>query len=206
MLGWTVLSQLKQNPLTRHIPVQIITLDEDRQHALARGAFSLRQQADRRPRASSAGAGADQGICAAAPQAAAGRGGQCRRADEHPRAARLTTISRSSPPDTGADALSTLREQPVRLRRARSAPARHDRLRGAGTDPRRRNAVERAGRGVHRPGTDGRGRRAAAHHGAQHRGQGRGVARTAARRNLAVPAPRGHGIAARKAAHAGEAE
>jgi CheY-like chemotaxis protein/signal transduction histidine kinase/HAMP domain-containing protein len=41
MLGWTVLSQLKQNPLTRHIPVQIITLDEDRQHALARGAFSF---------------------------------------------------------------------------------------------------------------------------------------------------------------------
>jgi HAMP domain-containing protein/CheY-like chemotaxis protein/signal transduction histidine kinase len=41
MLGWTVLSQLKQNPLTRHIPVQIITMDEDRQHGLARGAFSF---------------------------------------------------------------------------------------------------------------------------------------------------------------------
>jgi CheY-like chemotaxis protein/signal transduction histidine kinase/HAMP domain-containing protein len=41
MLGWTVLSQLKHNPLTRHIPVQIITLDEDRQQALARGAFSF---------------------------------------------------------------------------------------------------------------------------------------------------------------------
>jgi HAMP domain-containing protein/signal transduction histidine kinase/DNA-binding response OmpR family regulator len=41
MLGWTVLSQLKQNPKTRHIPVQIITLDEDRQHGLARGAFSF---------------------------------------------------------------------------------------------------------------------------------------------------------------------
>jgi HAMP domain-containing protein/CheY-like chemotaxis protein/signal transduction histidine kinase len=41
MLGWTVLSHLKQNPLTRHIPVQIITLDEDRQHALAHGAFSF---------------------------------------------------------------------------------------------------------------------------------------------------------------------
>ena len=41
MLGWTVLSQLKLNPLTRHIPVQIVTLDEDRQHALARGAFSF---------------------------------------------------------------------------------------------------------------------------------------------------------------------
>jgi CheY-like chemotaxis protein len=41
MLGWSVLSQLKQNPLTRHIPVQMITLDEDRQHALAQGAFSF---------------------------------------------------------------------------------------------------------------------------------------------------------------------
>jgi CheY-like chemotaxis protein len=41
MLGWTVLSQLKQNPMTRHIPVQIVTMDEDRQHGLARGAFSF---------------------------------------------------------------------------------------------------------------------------------------------------------------------
>ncbi len=41
MLGWTVLSQLKQDPATRHIPVQIVTLDKDRQHGLARGAFSF---------------------------------------------------------------------------------------------------------------------------------------------------------------------
>jgi CheY-like chemotaxis protein len=41
MLGWTVLSQLKQDPETRHIPVQIVTHDEDRQHGLARGAFSF---------------------------------------------------------------------------------------------------------------------------------------------------------------------
>ncbi|HTZ80165.1 MAG TPA: HAMP domain-containing protein [Stellaceae bacterium] len=41
MLGWTVLSQLKQHPATRHIPVQIVTMDEDRQHGLARGAFSF---------------------------------------------------------------------------------------------------------------------------------------------------------------------
>ena len=41
MLGWTVLSQLKQNPATRHIPVQIVTLEEDRQHGLSRGAFSF---------------------------------------------------------------------------------------------------------------------------------------------------------------------
>jgi len=39
MLGWTVLSQLKQNAFTRHIPVQIVTVDEDRQHGLSRGAF-----------------------------------------------------------------------------------------------------------------------------------------------------------------------
>jgi CheY-like chemotaxis protein/signal transduction histidine kinase len=44
MLGWNVLSQLKQNPATRHIPVQIVTLDEDRQHGLAGGAFSFLQK------------------------------------------------------------------------------------------------------------------------------------------------------------------
>jgi Response regulator containing a CheY-like receiver domain and a GGDEF domain len=41
MLGWTVLSELKQDPHTRHIPVQMVTLDEDRQHGLARGAFAF---------------------------------------------------------------------------------------------------------------------------------------------------------------------
>src|SRR5262249_54855684 len=40
MLGWTVLNHLKQDPGTRHIPVQMLTLDEDRNHGLARGAFS----------------------------------------------------------------------------------------------------------------------------------------------------------------------
>ncbi len=41
MLGWTVLNHLKQEPSTRHIPVQMLTMDEDRQHGLARGAFSF---------------------------------------------------------------------------------------------------------------------------------------------------------------------
>jgi HAMP domain-containing protein/CheY-like chemotaxis protein/signal transduction histidine kinase len=41
MLGWTVLNHLKQDPGTRHIPVQILTMDEDRQHGLSRGAFSF---------------------------------------------------------------------------------------------------------------------------------------------------------------------
>src|SRR5207302_6881613 len=40
MLGWTVLSHLKQDPAARHIPVQIITAVEERQHGLERGAFA----------------------------------------------------------------------------------------------------------------------------------------------------------------------
>jgi len=39
-LGWSVLSNLKLDPATRHIPVQMISLVEDRQHGLSRGAFS----------------------------------------------------------------------------------------------------------------------------------------------------------------------
>jgi HAMP domain-containing protein/signal transduction histidine kinase/CheY-like chemotaxis protein len=41
MLGWTVLNQFKKDPKLRHIPVNIVTLDENKQHALARGAFSF---------------------------------------------------------------------------------------------------------------------------------------------------------------------
>jgi CheY-like chemotaxis protein/signal transduction histidine kinase/HAMP domain-containing protein len=40
MLGWTVLNNLKLDPSTRHIPVQIVSLEEERQHGLSRGAFN----------------------------------------------------------------------------------------------------------------------------------------------------------------------
>ncbi len=40
MLGWTVLDHLKRDPATRHIPVQIITVEEERQHGLTHGAFA----------------------------------------------------------------------------------------------------------------------------------------------------------------------
>ena len=40
VLGWTVLNHLKQDSATRHIPVQMLTLDEDRHHGLSRGAFA----------------------------------------------------------------------------------------------------------------------------------------------------------------------
>jgi CheY-like chemotaxis protein/signal transduction histidine kinase/HAMP domain-containing protein len=39
VLGWTVLSQLKQDFSTRHIPVQLLTIEEERQHGLEHGAF-----------------------------------------------------------------------------------------------------------------------------------------------------------------------
>jgi HAMP domain-containing protein/signal transduction histidine kinase/DNA-binding response OmpR family regulator len=41
MLGWTVLARLKQDPTTRHIPVQIVTIEEERQHGMERGAFAF---------------------------------------------------------------------------------------------------------------------------------------------------------------------
>ena len=88
MLGWTVLSQLKQNPLTRHIPVQIITLDEDRQHALARGAFSFVTKPTTTEGVEAAIARIKE-YAQAAPQAPARGRGQSGRADEHPRAAEL---------------------------------------------------------------------------------------------------------------------
>ncbi|MBG9388421.1 HAMP domain-containing protein [Caenimonas sp. DR4.4] len=40
MLGWTVLNQLKLDPATRHIPVQIVSMEEERQHGLSHGAFA----------------------------------------------------------------------------------------------------------------------------------------------------------------------
>ncbi len=123
MLGWTVLSQLKQNPLTRHIPVQIITLDEDRQHGLARGAFSFVTKPTT-PRGHCRRADQDQGIRAAAAPAAAGRRGQRGRADEHPRAARPRRHRDRHRRHRRRGARHAARTA-LRLRGARSAAAGH---------------------------------------------------------------------------------
>ena len=87
MLGWTVLSQLKQDPETRHIPVQIVSLDEDRQHGLARGAFSFITKPTTKEGLDAA-LSTTQGLCRTATEAAAHRRGQHGRADEHQGAAR----------------------------------------------------------------------------------------------------------------------
>ena len=40
MLGWTVLNSLKLDPTTRHIPVLMLSVEEERQYGLSRGALS----------------------------------------------------------------------------------------------------------------------------------------------------------------------
>ena len=164
----------------------------------------FRQQADhdrrRRRRAV-----ADQGIRQAPPQAAADRGRQCRGADEHPRIARSRRY-RNRRHRHRRRCTHDAARKPLRLRRPRPATARHERVRSAQSPAQRRRIVQCSRRGLHGPGTFRRGRCGTAHHGAQHRGQRRGVARTAARRNVAVPASRDHGTAGREAAHAGAAQ
>src|ERR1700730_3290982 len=40
ILGWAVLNSLKRDPATRHIPVQMLSIEEERQRGLSHGAFS----------------------------------------------------------------------------------------------------------------------------------------------------------------------
>src|SRR5437763_7360193 len=45
MAGWSILDRLKHDPATRHIPVHIISGDEDRRRGLALGAMSYLEKA-----------------------------------------------------------------------------------------------------------------------------------------------------------------
>ncbi len=45
MAGWTILDRLKHDPLTRHIPVHIISGDENRRRGLALGAMTYLEKA-----------------------------------------------------------------------------------------------------------------------------------------------------------------
>ena len=193
MLGWTVLSQLKHNPLTRHIPVQIITLDEDRQHALARGAFSFVSKPT-----------TTEGVSAALAQI---------KEYAKPRRKRLLIVEDNAAErmsikelldhedieivttGTGAGALSTLRDSlcdcvvlDLRLPDMSGFEVL-DQIRkdeALSTVP----VVVFTGRELSAE-EDAR----TAYHGAEHRRERRGIAGTAARRNVTVPAPCDHGIA-----------
>ena len=47
MAGWTILDRLKHDPATRHIPVHVITGDENKRRALALGAMTLPPEGSR---------------------------------------------------------------------------------------------------------------------------------------------------------------
>ena len=161
MLGWTVLSQLKQDPATRHIPVQIVTLDEDRQHGLARGAFSFITKPTTTEGLEAALTRIKE-YAQAAPQAPAGGRGQSGRAAEHHRAARPRR-HRHLAAGTGGEALAALREQPcdcVVLDLRLPDMSGFEVLEQIA---RRRRARRCAGGRLHRPRALARGGRAAPH-------------------------------------------
>ena len=159
MLGWTVLNNLKLDPTTRHIPVQIISVEEENRHGLSHGAFSYLVKP---PTTDGLEAAFDRIMNFTAP-----------------RIKRLLVVEdndierESIVHLLGHDDIETVAVPPatrhsrpcrsgaVRLRGARPAPARHDRLRAARAGASRAGAVRRAGGGVHRQGPDRRGRAAA---------------------------------------------
>ena len=90
--------------------MQILTVEEERQYGLERGAFSFINK----PLTTDGLEAAFDRIkhfTAAARAPAAGGRGRSGRAAEHPRAARVTTISRSPPPAPAREALALLRER-----------------------------------------------------------------------------------------------
>ena len=126
MLGWTVLNQLKQNPLTRHIPVQVITLDEDRQHALSRGAFSFVTK----PTTTE---GVDEALSRIKEYAQTRRRRLLVVEDDPSEQLSIRELLGHDDidiisTDTGTDALRTAAREAVRLRRARPSSPRHVRI------------------------------------------------------------------------------
>ena len=161
MLGWTVLNQLKLDPATRHIPVQIVTSRRSASTAW-RTARSPTWSSGRPPTASRTRFDRIKDFVAPHTQAAAGRRGQRHRARAHRRAAgarRHRDRRRSAPARRRSTRCAT---RPFDCVRARPAAARHERLRAARADPGASRPARRAGGGLHRQGADRRGGGAAA--------------------------------------------
>ena len=189
MLGWTVLNNLKLDPATRHIPVQILSVEEERQHGLSHGAFSYLVKP-----------GTTQDLEHALDRI---------RSYVIPHKKRLLVIEDNdverqaivellthddieiTAVSTGAEALETLRREPIEccvmdlrlpdmtgfelMERIQATPA----------------AARPPGGGVHGQGAERRRRDDAPDSGKEHRSQGRAVAGAPVRRDRAVPAPRG---------------
>ena len=202
MLGWTVLSELKRDATTRHIPVQILTIEEERQYGLERGAFSCLNK----PLTTDALKDAfDRLKVFAEPRVR-----ELLVVEDDPRE-QMSVVEllghddvKISTVDNGADALRLLRIASVRLRRARSQAAGHVWLRPAHADRKRGDSQGHADRRVHGPGVDCRRRSGAPQESEEHRGQGSPLAGAPAGRDRTLPASRGEEASARQAAHARE--
>jgi HAMP domain-containing protein/signal transduction histidine kinase/ActR/RegA family two-component response regulator len=200
MLGWTVLNQLKLDPDLRHIPVQIVSMEEERQHGLSHGAFDYLVK---EPTTDSLEAAFDRikGVHGAAQAAPAGRGRQRHRTPGRRRTARIPGHRHRLGRPGRRRALGAARAA-LRLRGPRPAASGHDRFRAARGDAQRPGLEVDPGGGVHRQGTERQRAEPAERDGQEHRAQGREVAGAAARRDGAVPAPQGGEPAGGKADHA----
>ena len=201
MLGWTVLNNLKLDPATRHIPVQMLSVEEERQHGLSHGAFSylvkpattedLEHAFDRiktyvAPHKKRLLVVEDNDIERAEHRRAAGARRHRDRGGRHRRRG-AATCSTERPFDCCVVDLRLPDMSGFELLERMQADA---------------GAARPAGRGLHRQGTDGGRGGAAEARREEHRAQGRAVAGAAVRRNRAVPAPRRRRPAGRKRQHA----
>ena len=190
MLGWTVLNNLKLDPThAPHPGADAVGRGGAPARPVARRVLLPGQAGDhRRARGRVRPA---QGLRRAAHQAAAGRSRTTTASARASSSCSATTTSRSTAVGD--------RRRGARRRCASSAfdccvvDLRLPDMTGfelLETAAGRARAARHPDRGLHRQGADRRGGGAAARGGQEHRAQGRAVARAAARRDRAVPAPR----------------
>ena len=156
MLGWTVLNNLKLDPATRHIPVQMLSVEEERQHGLSHGAFSYLVKPATTEDLELAFDRIKNYVAPHKKRLLVIEDNDIERQS-------IVELVQHDDIDvaavgTGAEGLNILLERRVRLLRGRSAAARYERLRAARTHAVGRTASRCAGGGVYRQGAVGRGR------------------------------------------------
>ena len=165
MLGWTVLNHLKQDPSTRHIPVQMLTLDDDWHHGMSRGAFAFRAPSRPPRKAWKLALIAIKDYASPRRKRLAGGRRQSRRAAQHQGIAGLSR-HRHQDRRIGAEALDAVEHEPYDCLVLDLRLPDMIGFRSAGTSARYASAERSAGRRLHRQRAVARGRCPAAHVGA----------------------------------------